>query len=259
MTEHCAHAGLLAAAPPFAFPGATDHYAADRPIRAEHVRIQVDLDFDAKSLEGVCTTRVEAVREVKSFTFDAVELEVSRVLVNGTRAAFDQSGDQLHVRPRRPLAKGTKAEIAISYRCTPSKGLYFWGPDEGYPDRPLQAWTQGQDEDSRAWFPCLDTPAQKATTEVIATFPARMTALSNGALVSDGRKGGRRTMHYRFDYPHSPYLVTLVVGEFQEASAKAGATPLRYLFPKGKRAEALRVLGRTPEMIALFERLTGRA
>ena len=259
MTEHCAHAGLLAAAPPFAFPGATDHYAPDRPVRAKHVRIQVDLDFGARSLDGVCTTTLEAVREVKSFAFDAVELDVRRVLVNGTRAEFDLSGDQLQVRPRRPLAKGAKAEVTIHYRCTPSKGLYFWGPDEGYPDRPLQAWTQGQDEDSRAWFPCLDAPAQKATTEVIATFPARMTALSNGALVSNERTGDRRTMHYKLDYPHSPYLVTLVVGEFDEAEAKAGSTPLRYLYPKGHKAEALRVLGRTPEMIALFEELTGRA
>src|SRR5437868_510498 len=125
MTEHCAHAGRLAAAPPFAFPGATDHYAADRPVRAEHVRIQVDLDFDARSVEGVCTTRLEAVREVRSFAFDAVELEVSRVLVNGARAGFDQSGDQLHVRPRRAMARGAKAEVAIHYRCTPAKGLYF--------------------------------------------------------------------------------------------------------------------------------------
>ncbi|HYV44006.1 MAG TPA: M1 family aminopeptidase [Myxococcaceae bacterium] len=259
MTEHCAHAGLLAAAPPFAFPGATDHYAPDRPVRAQHVRIQVDLDFESKSLEGVCTTTLEAVREVTSFAFDAVELDVRRVLVNGTRAEFDLSGDQLWVRPRRALAKGAKADVAIHYRCTPSKGLYFWGPDEGYPDRPLQAWTQGQDEDSRAWFPCLDAPAQKATTEVIATFPARMTALSNGSLVSNERDGARRTMHYKLDYPHSPYLVTLVVGEFDEAEAKAGKTPLRYLYPKGRKAEALRVLGRTPEMIALFEDLTGRA
>src|SRR5262245_48829446 len=109
MTEHCAHAGHLLAAPSFALPGATDHYAADRPVRAEHVRIQVDLDFDRKSLDGVCTTRLEAVREVKSFTFDAVELEVGRVLVNGARAEFHQVGDQLWVQPRRALAAGSKA------------------------------------------------------------------------------------------------------------------------------------------------------
>ena len=261
MKERCAHTeiGLTGLARSFALPGAEEHYAADRPVRAEHVRIQVALDFEEKSVEGVCATRLQAVREVESFAFDAVELEVSRVLVNGARAEFDRTGDQLLVRPRRPLAAGAKAEVAVHYRCVPSKGLYFLGPDEGYPDRPRQAWTQGQDEDSRAWFPCLDAPAQKATTEVIATFPARMTALSNGALVSDVRQGSRRTMHYRLDYPHSPYLVTLVVGEFEEAVAKAGSTPLRYLFPPGRKAEALRVLGRTPEMIGLFERLTGRA
>jgi aminopeptidase N len=218
----------------------------------------VALDFDRKAVEGVCTTRVTAVREVTAFAFDAVELEVRRVLVAGARADFENTGAQLWIRPRRPLRAGTTAEVEIHYRCVPSKGLYFWGPDEGYPDRPLQAWTQGQDEDSRAWFPCLDAPAQKATTEVIATFPARMTALSNGTLVSDERKGGLRTTHYRFDYPHSPYLVTLVVGELEESSARAGKTALRYLYPRGRKADALRVLGRTPEMISLFERLTGR-
>lgn len=258
MREHCAHTGLLAAAPPFALPGAKEHYAADRPVRALHVRLQVTLDFERKAIAGVCTTRVTAVREVSAFAFDAVELEVSRVLVGGVRAQVENTGQQLWVRPRRPLRAGATAEVEIHYRCVPSKGLYFWAPDDDYPDRPLQAWTQGQDEDSRAWFPCLDAPAQKATTEVIATFPARMTALSNGVLVSDQKQGALRTTHYRLDYPHSAYLVTLVVGELEQATARSGKTALRYLYPRGRKADALRVLGRTPEMIALFERLTGR-
>src|SRR6185295_9746562 len=213
MREHCGHAEHFLA-PPFALPGATDHYAASRPVQAEHIAIEVSLDFGEKSVTGVCTTRIQAVRDVSSFAFDAIDLDVSRVLVNGTRTDFETIGDELWIHLKHPLKTGATADIAIHYRCVPAKGLYFWGPDQGYPRRPLQAWTQGQDEDSRAWFPCLDTPAQKATTEVKATFPAKMTALSNGALVSNVRQGNHRTMHYRFDYRHSPYLVTLVVGEF---------------------------------------------
>src|SRR5687767_640126 len=98
MREHCAHTGLLAAAPPFALPGAKDHYAADRPVRALHVRLQVSLDFERKAIDGVCTTRVTAVREVSAFAFDAVELEVSRVLVGGARAQVENTGQQLWVR-----------------------------------------------------------------------------------------------------------------------------------------------------------------
>ncbi len=137
----------------FVLPGATEHYAPDRAVRTEHVRIEVELDFEAKEVSGTCTTTLHAVREVRSLTFDAVDMDVESVTVNGKRAAYSNSGRQIQIQLTVPLAQDGRAEAAIRYRCKPSRGLYFWGPDEGYPDRPVQAWTQGQDEDSRAWFP----------------------------------------------------------------------------------------------------------
>jgi aminopeptidase N len=243
--------------PPFAFDTASLHYAADRPVRPLHVRIEVTLDFAARGLEGRCTTTVKAVRQVSTLTFDAVELDVESCEVNGASADFDLDGQHLVVRLNKPLSAGAEAAVGVSYRCTPRRGLYFVGPDRGYPKRPQQVWTQGQDEDSRCWFPCLDAPAQKATTEVIATFPKRMRALSNGALVSDVATGQSRTVHYRLEEPHSPYLVTLVVGELDEHVAQAGKVKVRTLFPKGRKADALRCCSRTAQMVKLFEDLSG--
>ncbi|ATB45074.1 M1 family aminopeptidase [Corallococcus macrosporus] len=242
---------------PFSLPGATEHYAAERPVRAEHVRIEVDLDFDAHRITGLCTTRVWAVRPVHTVTFDAVDLDVSDVHVDGRAARFSNSGAHVRVELPTPLAAGGACEVAIRYTAQPRRGLYFWGPDAAHPHRPRQAWTQGQDIDARAWFPCLDTPAQKATTEVIATFPEAMTSLSNGTLESDHVRGGRRTQHYRMAQPHAPYLVTLVVGEFEEATDTAGTVPLRYLFPRGRKEDALRCVRRTPEMVRVFQEVTG--
>ncbi len=242
---------------PFCLPGATEHYAAERPVRAEHVRIEVDLDFDQQRVTGVCTTRLSAVRSVHTVTFDAVDLDVSEVHVDGRAARFSNSGAHVRVELPAPLDAGRACEVAIRYAARPRRGLYFWGPDAAYPQRPRQAWTQGQDIDARAWFPCLDTPAQKATTEVIATFPEPMTSLSNGNLVSSRVHDGRRTQHYRMEQPHAPYLVTLVVGEFEEATDTAGTVPLRYLFPKGRQEDALRCVRRTPEMVRVFQEVTG--
>src|SRR5262249_46653217 len=90
------------------------------------------------------------------------------------------------------------------------------------------------------------------------TFPKRMTALSNGAKVSDVVKGASRTVHHRLDVPHSPYLVTLVVGELEEHVEKAGAVKVRTLFPRGRKADALRCASRTPEMVKRFEAFSGR-
>ena len=242
---------------PFAFDSASTHYASDRPVVPEHVRITVDLDFDKKSIRGQVKTRLRAVRAVKQVSFDAVSMDVASVEVDGKSVDFDNNGESLHVHLRKKLSAGDIAEVKVKYRCTPERGLYFIAPEPKYPDRPLQAWTQGQDEDSRHWFPCLDAPAQKASSEVIATFPAGMTALSNGRLVADATKGDRRTMHHRLDAPHSPYLVTLVVGEFEEHVA-LGKTAVRTLFPKGKKDDALRCVKRTPDMVQFFEKLTGQ-
>lgn len=235
---------------PFSLETATLHYAEDRPVIAQHLALELDLDFDKRSLTGVATHALLAVRTLKSVTFDAVDLEIQKVEVDGKAATFESaSGRSLIVQLPRAVKEDAKFEVRISYRASPQRGLYFIGK--------TQAWTQGQDIDSRHYFPCLDTPAQKCSSEVIATFPKSMTALSNGALLSDKVKGNKRTMHYRLLAPHAPYLVTLVVGSFEIHEAKSASTKVRTFYPPGRKDDALRVVARTPKMLDLFEKLTG--
>ncbi|MFZ5441311.1 MAG: M1 family aminopeptidase [Myxococcota bacterium] len=236
---------------PFSLETATLHYAEERPVHATHVALELDLDFPKRALAGVASLSLRAIRRVQQLDFDAVDLDVSKVEVDGKRVGFDaSSGRKLHVHLPKAVKAGTELAVRITYRATPQRGLYFVGDD--------QVWTQGQDIDSRHYFPCLDTPAQKCSTEVKATFPKALTSLSNGKLLSDTVKGARRTMHWRLDAPHSPYLVTLVVGNFEVLEQRHGATTLRTLYPPGRKDDALRCVARTPKMLQLFERLSGR-
>ncbi len=236
---------------PFSLETATLHYAEDRLVLADHLSLEFDLDFAKASLEGVATHSLVSVGALKRVTFDAIDLDVRKVEVDGKPVEFDNSsGQQLHVLIPRGIKARTEFTVRISYRATPQRGLYFVGTE--------QAWTQGQDIDSRHYFPCLDTPAQKCSSEVKATFPKGMTSLSNGALLKDSVKGNRRTMHWRLDAPHAPYLVTLVVGQFEVLEQKSNETKVRTLFPPGRKEDALRCVKRTPQMLALFERLTGQ-
>lgn len=242
----------------FAFESAQTHYAADRAVQTRHIRLELALDFEKQTIAGTCTTRLEARQGLKWLTFDAVELEVSGAKVDGQDVDFEHPGAKLTLKLKKPVKEGQEVTVRIAYKARPRRGLYFLKPDAGYPQRPLQAWTQGQDEDSRYWFPCLDAPAQKATTEVIATFPAEMTMLSNGACVDDKVTRGKRRMHYKLDRPHSPYLVTLVVGEFDEVVDNSAGCAVRTLFPKGRKDDALRCVKRTPQMLSFFEDFTGQ-
>jgi aminopeptidase N len=172
---------------------------------------------------------------------------------------FHHDGKRLRVELGKPLASGAELVIAVTYRGAPRRGLYFVGPDEGYPQKPLQAWTQGQDEDSRYWFPCIDTPNEKATSELVVSVPPSLFALSNGTLVSDRVDGGKRTLHWRLDVPHSCYLITLAVGDFAAIETRWRDVPVVYYVERGREAAAQRTLARTPEMLDLFSKLFGVA
>ena len=254
----CAQGVSRGDALPFALPGSHATFTPARDVDVRHLRIQVALDFAAGRVDGVCTLTLAAINDGPArVTLDAVEMELASVELPGGGLPYVYDGQQLRFELGARTA-GETVDVTIRYRCTPRRGLYFIRPDAGYPTRPLQAWSQGQDEDNRAWFPCFDHPTMKATSEVIATVPAKMTVLSNGNLVSDETKGELRTFHYRQEQPHSSYLVTLVAGEYTHIQEQANSTELHYFVTPGAEEDAPRSFGNTGRMIALFEEKTGR-
>ena len=140
----------------------------------------------------------------------------------------------------------------------PRRGIYFTGPESAYPNKPYQTWTQGQDEDSRYWFPTFDYPNQKATLEMRVRVPQGFTAVSNGALVAQKTEGAHTHFHYRLGHPIVPYLVSLVVAEFSfwEDAGPRGL-PVQYFVAPGREEDGKRAFGNTPQMIEAFEKKLG--
>ena len=232
----------------------------DRVADIRHIKIEIALDFDSKSISGTATHRVGAIIDgVNRLEFDAAEMTISEVRAGGTAVGFDHDDGRLKVTLARALKAGDEIEIAIDYSARPRRGLYFVGPDDAYPEKPVQAWTQGEDEDSRYWFPCYDYPNDRATSEVIATVPEKFTAISNGELieVKVDAKRGVRIFHYRHDVAHSAYLITLAAGEFAEIRDNAGKVPVLYYVQPGREDDARRAFGNTPRMIEFFARRIG--
>ena len=232
----------------------------DRTADVLHIRLEVELDFDRRRIAGTATHRVAAILDdLDRLEFDAAEMEIGAVRAGGEPAAFEVREGKLHIALPRALKTGEEIEVAIDYCAVPRRGLYFVGPDEAYPNKPVEAWTQGEDEDSRYWFPCYDYPNDRATSEVVATVPERFTAISNGALVSSthNRNAATRTFHWRHDVPHSTYLITLAAGEFVTIEDRAGDVPVLYYAHPGREDDARRAFGNTPRMIRFFERIIG--
>lgn len=242
----------------FALPGTRPRYAPDRVCDIQHYKIEIKLNLDRKTIAGRCSITINAFGQPRTWIrLDAIELDIERVSCANQDLDYSHDGLSLRIEFGRALALDESTIIDIEYSATPRRGIYFIGPDADYPDKPYQVWTQGQDEDSRYWFPCFDSPIQKATSEVIATVPQDFYALSNGALVSDTTEGTLRTMHWRLDVPHSCYLITLAAGEFAELRDTWEDIEVSYYVERGREEDCMRTIERTPEMLELFSRLFG--
>ncbi len=253
---------------PFALPGAEPRYARDREIDIHHIRLDVTVDIEKRRIDGMATIKLGAIGDLlKRIELDAVELDIKAAhltslggdILAPVPLRFENTGTKLRIELPRPLAGGEAATLRIEYGATPRRGFYFVGPDEMHPAKPRQAWTQGQDEDSRYWFPCYDYPNEKATSEVVATVAEPYIAISNGALVelTEDEQQGTRTWHWSQNVRHVAYLITLVVGEFVEIREDLNGVPITYYVTRGREADAKRSLGKTPQMVQVFSELTG--
>jgi aminopeptidase N len=258
---HCKGAVQALADGRFVLSGATPHYAPDRSFDTRHIRLELELDFKRRSLSGRATTSLTALADdVREMVFDAVQFQNLKVSSNRGAVTHEYNGRQIRIQWAKPLTRGTAVDVTIGYRVTrPKLGLHFVGPDAYDKRKPQQAWTQGEDEYNRYWFPCHDAPQERATTEMIVAVPAPFTAVSNGALVRKSRRGRSNVFHWKHDVPHSPYLVSLAVGEFSEIKDKWKGVPVLYFCPPGREEDAKRAFGKTPKMIDFFSKRTGVA
>jgi aminopeptidase N len=260
----CACSSLVG---PFALAGTKRKYERSRPFTVRHLFLDLELDFPRKSVKASATLELERLSPTATTVeLDAVGFEIESVELAAGRTfrpvPYTYDGDKLAV---SGLDGIERSKLRVTYSATPRRGLYFLEPDAQVKGRPRQVWSQCQDEDARYWFPCLDKPHVKMTTELRVAVPKGWVALSNGELSAHEKSRGSRFDRYHFvlDKPHPAYLVTLVAGELaviedRPAELAGGrSVPVAYYVPKERRGDAKRSLGETPRMLELFSRVTG--
>ncbi|MGI8610211.1 MAG: M1 family aminopeptidase [Candidatus Dormibacteria bacterium] len=261
-TERCGGGGGATRNGPgrrtFGFDGTEPKYPPDRFADILHIRLELRVDPRLRTLTGVATHRLRPVAQaLKKLPLKLEELTVDSVTMGGKQLDFHHEGGVLDIRFKPAIAVGREVEVSIAYHGSPRTGLNFTGPDKDYPERPYQAWSQGQDEYARFWFPNHDFPNQRQTTEVIVETPGEFQTVSNGSLVSVETQGKWKRWHWLQEVPHVSYLVSLVVGQFEVWEETAEGTPLQYYVPPGRVADGHRAFDETPAMLRILSELAG--
>ncbi|GAA6621826.1 M1 family aminopeptidase [Scytonema sp. NUACC26] len=238
----------------FELPGAKPHYNPDKPGQVEHIFLDLSLDIPNKSYHGTCSITLTPIRNgLDRLVLDAVNLNIESVQVDGNPQKFEYDGKQLSIYLSIQTEMNKQIAIAIAYSAEkPQRGLYFIEADKHYPKKPTQVWTQGEDEDSRFWFPCFDYPGQLSTSEIRLRVPKPLIAISNGELIATEEDGERKIYHWLQKQVHPTYLMTLAVGDFAEISDEWNGIPVTYYVEKGREEDAKRSMGKTPQMIGFL-------
>ncbi|WP_353932864.1 M1 family metallopeptidase [Okeanomitos corallinicola TIOX110] len=243
----------------FELPGAKPHYNPDRPGQVEHIFLDLNLDIPHQSYHGNCSIRILPIRNnIESLTLNAVNLNIQSVKVDEVPQHFEYDGEKLCIHLSQPTKIDDRFLIAIAYSVEkPQRGIYFIQPDKHYPHKPTQVWTQGEDEDSRYWFPCFDYPGQLSTSEIRVRVPKPLIAISNGELIDTVDDGEYKIYHWSQQQVHPTYLMTLAVSDFAEIHDEWQGKPVTYYVEKGRKADAQRSMGKTPRMIEFLSEKYG--
>ncbi len=245
----------------FAPPEAPEQWARERTFQVQHLRLDITLDNEAKTVSGTASHRLVPINDgLKDVVLDQDSLTIRGVKdEDGKALDFETVGEQLRIRLPRARKAGDAFELRIRYEAAPKKGLFFTAPDKAYPSKPRIVWSQGEEMDNRSWYPSYDYPNQKFTTEIVVTVKEKYKAVANGHLVTEkhDEKKKTRTFHWLQDKPHPNYLVALIVGEWDTKEWDADGVPVQAYVPKGYGKSIDLCFARVPHMVKYFGRVTG--
>lgn len=225
-----------------------------------HYRVELSVDPESPSYEGRVAIRfVPQHADFRTLRLDCGDNELLEAKFGDRNLALSREGERLRLGFPESLARDEQAEVTISFRGVPSRGIHFRGPDAMDPQRPYQAFTQGECEEMRYVFPCYDFPDDKATSELLVSVPEKFKTIAAGALLGSapGTKAGWRQDRWRMDTPHSSYLFTLVVGEFAEVREEWNGIPVQYFSEAGDEEKLKIAFGKTPKALQFFSDYIG--
>lgn len=237
------------------------------PSRTYHVEnYKLSLRFDQPKGE-VFGDEVLTLRPLQAgfrrFYVDSAELTIEAVTFQGEQAkplalTFATEGSRLWITLDRDYDPKSALKVRLIYHGFPRTGLFFVNPNESYPDRPREVFSQGEPELNHYWFPCWDYPNDMATSETITTVPEGQSVVSNGQLAKVTHSAGHVTYDWVESIPHSSYLISIAVGPWRKFSDKYKDKPVDYYVPRTvDEATARRSFHLTPDMIGFFSRATG--
>lgn len=231
----------------------------ERTYDVLHYTLDIRIDELQQTVGGTVGLRLVPLKTLNEVAIDAARMTIRSVQIAGKQgepleAKFSTGNDKLVVTLPHTMNSSDTFTVLVSYNCSPRSGMYFVAPDDGYPDKPYQVWTQGEPEENHLWFPCYDYPNDKSTCEILVTVNEKLQVISNGALleVTDHPEEKTKTYHWFCAKPIASYQMSVVVGKYATVREWYKNIPVEYNVAPARLNDVQRSFSRTIDMMKFF-------
>ncbi len=187
-------------------------------------------------------------------------------VVRGTHTlTYSHAAGLLTIGLDRTFGVGESFEIVVSYNGVPESTGFgsigwnkYWFTGQGQ-----MVWTLSEPEGARSWWPCKDTPDDKAMVEEWWTVPSTWTATGNGALIgTETRPGSKKRYKWRASHPLTTYLVSIAATVYTKitdtyGTLTGGSMPIEHYVYTADATKARESFKPTPAMIRHYAETFG--
>lgn len=182
---------------------------------AQYYRLYFKLDIPHRKIYAHAHERFKSLQEeLNTITLDFnAELHIDSV--GGSAVNYTRNGDFLDLTLNKSYAPADTFSVDIYYSGNPQRVDAISFVFDYTPDYDLYVWTLSEPYGARDWWPCKDTPADKAdSADIVVAVPKNNIVASNGLLVKEqeGPESGWHTFFWHEGYPIATYLISIVAG-----------------------------------------------
>jgi aminopeptidase N len=236
------------------------HFAPNREFDLVNIKLDLKFNLDKKELDGIASEKINPLRdELKEIHLNAVDMTIDSVMLGNRNLNYKYDGKILTIDFDKAYDFRDTLTFSVIYSTVPQKGIYFVAPDDAYPDRTPQIWSQSEMEDARYWYPCHDYPDDYSTSELIATVPDNWEVVSNGLLkrVDINKITKTKTFDWVENKPHVIYLNSIVAGVYSIVKDHYGKIPIYYYVSPVYKDYAKENFSATPDILKFYSTVTG--
>ena len=196
-------------------------YPGDSKIDITYYGLDLTVTANPNYISGstIIGVKVDTISINTCFLDLRSALTINSLLLNGSPAVYTHTNHIINVTLDRTYVDGEDFTIKVFYEGVPGSsgfGSFEFGY-HGSPSTPI-IWSLSEPYGAPDWFPCKDTPADKAdSSDVWVTVADNLTAVSNGTLESEIDNGnGTKTFYWKNHYTIDHYLISVAITNYYQ-------------------------------------------